>query len=53
MRRRADLQKPKKATMFTYGFIGITALIFLIVGYFVFGLIVAGPFTILYLLLKD
>ena len=51
MRRRADMMKPKKVSMFTFAFIGITALAFLIVGYFVFGTLVAVPFTVLYLLL--
>lgn len=48
---RADLLKPKKTSNFMYAFIGITALLFLVVGYLVFGLIVALPFTFLYLLL--
>ncbi len=48
---RADLLKPRKTSNFMYAFIGITALLFLIVGYLVFGLIVALPFTVLYLLL--
>ncbi len=48
---RADLLKPRETSQVALGFIIVTSLLFLIAGYFVFGLWIALPFTILYILL--
>ena len=48
---RADLLKPKNNTPFMIGFMVITSLLFLIVGYFALSIWVAIPFTILYILI--
>ena len=49
--KRADLLKPKKNSSTMLAFMGITTLLFLIVGIIIFGVWIAIPFTILYLLL--
>ena len=43
--------KPKQTSKLMMGFIIVTALLFLVVGFLVFGVWVAIPFTILYLLM--
>ena len=43
--------KPRKTSAFMYGFIIATILAFFIIGYFVFGLLVAAAFTVMYILL--
>ena len=48
---RADLLKPRETSQVALGFIIVTSLLFLIAGYFIFGIWIALPFTILYLLL--
>lgn len=42
---------PRKTSAFMYGFIIATILLFFVIGYFVFGLLVAAGFTVMYVLL--
>ena len=42
---------PRESSKMILGFIGVTALLFLVVCYIVFGIWIALPFTILYLLM--
>ena len=48
---RSSNAKPKETSKIILGFIIVTALLFLVVGFFIFGIWVAIPFTILYLLM--
>ena len=48
---RSSNAKPKETSKIILVFIIVTALLFLVVGFFIFGIWVAIPFTILYLLM--